>query len=262
MTLNDFINTYNGKGIDTDGAYGYQCMDLMHAYVRDVLGMGTALFAAPTAYEAYLSAKDSRFDKIGNTPAGVPQPGDIIFWDRTVGSAGHVAIFIDGNTQQFRSFDQNWPTGSVSHVQTHNYNGVAGWLHPKTAAPQPQGEETMNQQQVNDLYLALLGRPANDPGAANWIGQPWSKAFYEIKNSAEGQAHAAAVAQTATDRDNWKATAEKLQAIATDQSNQIKALQTQVTDLQSQIAAQGGDTVQLNALGSALKWFIQRLGLK
>ena len=131
MNLTDFISKYNAQPVDFDGAYGPQCMDLMHRYIVDVLGYEGSLFAAPTAYQAYQNANDPRFDKISNTPTGVPQKGDIIFWNTSVGSAGHVAIFISGDVNGFTSFDQNWPVGSPCHQQAHNYNGVAGWLHPK-----------------------------------------------------------------------------------------------------------------------------------
>lgn len=130
MTLNDFVKKYDGKEVDTDGYYGGQCMDLMHRYIVDVLGYDLSLFAAPTAYQAYKTADDDRFDKIANSATNVPEPGDIVFWNTGVGSAGHVAIFISGDEDNFKSFDQNWPTGSFCHVQDHNYKSVAGWLHP------------------------------------------------------------------------------------------------------------------------------------
>lgn len=132
MSFDEFISKFNGQGVDTDNAYGFQCMDLMHRYVVDVLGLDLGLFAAPTAYQAYQGASDARFDKIDNTPTGVPQKGDIMFWNTSVGSAGHVAVFISGDTNSFKSFDQNWPTGSKCHVQDHDYKGVAGWLHCKS----------------------------------------------------------------------------------------------------------------------------------
>lgn len=131
MTLQDFIKKYDGKEVDTDGAYGGQCMDLMHKYIVDVLGYDLSLFAASTAYQAYKNADDDRFDKIANSATNVPQPGDIVFWNTGVGSAGHVAVFISGDENSFKSFDQNWPVNSFCHVQDHNYKSVAGWLHPK-----------------------------------------------------------------------------------------------------------------------------------
>ena len=134
----NFINEYNGVGVDVDGYYGPQCMDLMHLYIADCLGLPTMLFSADTAYNAFVNANDPRFDKIINNyndPNQIPSKGDIMFWKPNIkgitGSAGHVAIFKDGKLgeNKFTSLDQNFPTGSVTHLQSHTYDGVAGWLH-------------------------------------------------------------------------------------------------------------------------------------
>lgn len=131
MTLQEFKNKYNGKAIDYDGAYGNQCVDLMNQYCVEVLGIQNPIqvLGGSTAYEIYQNYNGSQFIKTLNTPTGVPQAGDIVFWDTTIGSAGHVAIFVSGDQNNFTSFDQNWPVGSLCHEQVHNYNGVVGWLH-------------------------------------------------------------------------------------------------------------------------------------
>jgi cell wall-associated NlpC family hydrolase len=109
----------------------------MRQYLNDVFGYSTTtLPSKETAYSIFINANDSRFTKILNTPTGIPQKGDIIFWNTTIGSAGHVAIFISGDAKSFISLDQNWSSpsatkGSVAAKITHNYTGVAGWLHPK-----------------------------------------------------------------------------------------------------------------------------------
>lgn len=137
MTLTDFIAKWNGKGIDFDKAYGDQCMDLMHQYVVEVLGLSDGrILAAPAAKDVYLNFStifgNQYFDRIANTPTGVPQKGDIILWGTGLGPYGHVAIFRDGDINKFFSFDQNFPTGSKCHIQQHDYKGVLGWLRPKT----------------------------------------------------------------------------------------------------------------------------------
>ncbi len=111
-------------------------MDLMHAYCRDVLGIADlSVLAQPTAAQVYSNFANVKghelFTKIDNTPTGVPQKGDIIFWNTGIGSAGHVAVFRDGDVNTFNSFDQNFPVGSLPHIQNHNYNSVAGWLRFK-----------------------------------------------------------------------------------------------------------------------------------
>src|ERR1035437_1324618 len=99
MTLSDFIAKYNGKAIDFDKAYGNQCVDLQNQYLVDVCQIASPIqtFPGATAYQIYQNANDSRFTKIANSPTGVPQAGDIMFWNTTVGSAGHVAVFIKGD---------------------------------------------------------------------------------------------------------------------------------------------------------------------
>lgn len=133
MTFDEFVTKWNGKGIDFDGAYGDQCMDLMHQYVVEVLGLSDGrILAAPAAKYVYLNFStiygNQYFERIANTPTGVPQKGDIVLWD---GYYGHVAIFKEGNVNNFRSFDQNYPVGSKCHIQYHNYTNVLGWLRFK-----------------------------------------------------------------------------------------------------------------------------------
>jgi len=178
MTLSQFISKYNNQGVDVDGAYGYQCMDLMHRYIIDCLGLGVGVLAAPTAYQAYL-AGDAHFDKIPNSPTGVPQPGDIVFWNTTVGSAGHVAIFISGDASQFTSFDQNWPVNSYAHSQHHTYNGVAGWLRMKGATNNQGGNMDPNSARIQDLQKIGRTFEGIDPDSgfdySGWVGQPLQK---------------------------------------------------------------------------------------
>lgn len=188
LSLNDFINKYNGHGLDFDGVYGYQCLDLMHGYITEVLGLSGSVLAAPTAYQAYVNG-DPNFTKIGNTLEAIPQAGDIMFWTPNVdgvGSAGHVAVFISGNNTSFLSFDQNWPEGSVCHEQPHNYNAVAGWLRYNGSAPAPQGDDDMiTDQGQADLLFATTLHKVDQAGAAGFIGQKWVDALTTIEQSAD-----------------------------------------------------------------------------
>ncbi len=144
MTLSEFVTKYNGQGIDFDGAFGNQCVDLMNKYLVDVLGIANPMSVLPgsSAFEIWQNANSSLFTKVPNTPTGIPNAGDIVFWqqDATVGtsSAGHVDIFLNGDANNFQGFDQNWPaqedangngTG-VAHEQAHTFEGVVGWLSP------------------------------------------------------------------------------------------------------------------------------------
>lgn len=144
MTIQQFFDKYNGKGIDFDGYYGFQCMDLAHQYAVEVVGKDFA--PAPAAKDVW-KQNISGYDKIPNTPNGVPQKGDIVIWGVGIGPYGHIAVFDHGDQNSFVSFDQNWPLGSLCHFQNHNYNGVLGWFHPKSITTQP----VINDQTIIDL---------------------------------------------------------------------------------------------------------------
>lgn len=152
ITFSQFTTKWNGYGIDFDGAYGDQCMDLMHQYIVEVLGLtdGRILSApvARTVFEDFPNRIGSQyFDRIYNSATGVPADGDIIFWKEPYGYyynsitktyqyAGHVGISKGSNVNNVVAFEQNNPTGTKCHIQTHTdlYKGVMGWLHPKSSS--------------------------------------------------------------------------------------------------------------------------------
>jgi len=128
MTFQQFFDQYNGQGVDFDGFYGDQCVDLVQYYNRDVVGGPVLTGNAADIWTTYPPAYYSR---VANTPTGVPQLGDIVIWDGSLnGGPGHIAVFEQGDANGFTSFDQNWPVGSLCHFQSHDYTKVLGWLHP------------------------------------------------------------------------------------------------------------------------------------
>lgn len=131
MTFDQFIAKYNGSKIDFDGALGAQCVDLYRFYLKEVLGVPQTP-GVIGAYQIFDTAGDG-FDKIPNSPTAIPQKGDVVIWDQNYGPNGHVAIFIDGDVNRFRSFDQNNPVGSACAVKDHNYSHVTGWLRAKVS---------------------------------------------------------------------------------------------------------------------------------
>jgi hypothetical protein len=141
LTFDQFITKWAGRGIDTDGAYGFQCLDLMHQYILECLGLPYSVLSAPAAKYVWYNFSNlngsSNFTKITNTPNGIPLKGDIMLWD---GLYGHVAVLRDADLYHFNSFDQNYPVGSLSHIQYHDYTNVLGWLHPKGIGSAPYSE--------------------------------------------------------------------------------------------------------------------------
>ena len=131
MRFDEFIAKWNGKLLDWDGYYGGQCVDLYRQYCQEVLQIPQSppVVGAKDIWGSYLK---KHFDRINNDPMAVPVKGDIVIWDKYAGGGyGHVGVFVSGSVNSFESFDENWPVGSVCHIQKHNYTNVLGWLHPK-----------------------------------------------------------------------------------------------------------------------------------
>jgi hypothetical protein len=142
MNLQGFVKTYLGKTVDVDGNFGGQCVDLFRQYCIDIIGIPysrqnprpAAQAGARLFYEQYENDPDlvAHFEKAPNTPAGIPLPGDVVFWNRNVGAGyGHAAIFLDGDVKTFYSLDQNWPTLDKVTITRHGYSNVSGWLWPR-----------------------------------------------------------------------------------------------------------------------------------
>lgn len=129
MTLKEFIEKYNNKGIDFDSAFKTQCVDLYRQYIKEVLmfPQSSPVANAKDIWNTYLP---DYFKRVENTPHGIPEVGDIIIWNTKIGKSGHVAIFLEGDAKKFISFDQNFPVGTLCHKQSHTYKGVLGWLKP------------------------------------------------------------------------------------------------------------------------------------
>lgn len=171
MTVQDFFDRYNNKGIDYDNYYGFQCMDLANEYNRDVVG--GPFLVGPNAKDVWDSYPQDKYERIENTPEGVPTKGDIVIWGVGVGPYGHIAVFDHGDVNTFVSFDQNWPINSLCHYQVHNYNGVLGWLRPKMTpnpapvpvpAPTPPTPNTVAMESViRAIYQSLTNtQPSPD----------------------------------------------------------------------------------------------------
>jgi len=144
MTYNQFVTKWNGRYCEfNNDQYKFQCLDLVWQYMQEVLNID------PTPYRGWGTAKnvfyssskikdfDKNFVKVYNTPTNVPQKGDILFFKTSVwfpylyGSAGHTAIFSEGNVKGLVSFDQNYPTKSFCRYVNHTYKDCLGWFHKK-----------------------------------------------------------------------------------------------------------------------------------
>ena len=68
-----------------------------------------------------------------NGPTNYPEPGAVLVWGPSWGGGdGHTAVVVSANRNFVAVFEQNDPVGFAPTVATHTYDGVAGWLAPKS----------------------------------------------------------------------------------------------------------------------------------
>lgn len=176
MTFDDLIAQFSGKGVDWDNFYGFQCFDLAHKYAVDVVGKDIP--AAPAAKDLWGKTIDG-YEKISNSPTNAPQKGDIVIWGIGLGPYGHVAIFVSGNANSFTSFDQNFPTGSLCHLQNHNYTGVLGWFRPKAIADSHANDLT---KMLNWDFVCENGEKYFDPDIDKLDSEGGKKVIATLEN--------------------------------------------------------------------------------
>lgn len=129
MTLDEFVNKWNGKPCDFDGSYGNQCVDLYRMYVKEVLNKPQT---PPVAGAKDIWNSCPGFTKIPNAPDNFPLPGDVMIWGSKYGPYGHVAIVTKADINTFTCFSQNDPVGTLPVVKTYKaWSSLLGWLRPE-----------------------------------------------------------------------------------------------------------------------------------
>lgn len=244
MTLQEFVNKYNGVHIDEDGYYGAQCWDLSARYAREVAGCPS--FPTVTGGAAGLFTNTAAvilqyFDRVANNPNDanqIPPDGAVIVWGTAWSPPyGHTAVKISGGVgQNMTVIEQNGNNpGGAAYIKTRNYSGVSGWLVPKN-----KGVNTMIIQNSDDwyarldkLHLQVLGRRWNNrPDLQWWAGKDLLTFVEQISDSKE--------AETAL---NWQTVGEV--AVRDKWDQQIYGLQDQVKALTAQLATNNSDTLTL-----------------
>ena len=138
MTFDEFVNTYKGSHIDYDGVAGYQCVDLIKYYLRDVFDIYAGAWGNAKDYWNITNRANvsEYFYNVPNTPDLVVERGDIVVWGAMPGNPyGHVAIGLGlGDVNGFQSLDQNWGNSFQEQAVRqigHNFNYVIGVLRVK-----------------------------------------------------------------------------------------------------------------------------------
>lgn len=157
----EFISDVKAKGgVDVDGAYGKQCMDLYNYYSSYMFGAGDV--GAPYAKNVVDNQNVYKYyDRINNYAEFIPQKGDVAVW--TGGQYGHVAICLgQGDVNGFKTLDQNWLPQQLSEVW-HDYVYMAPlvFLRPKD---QSGMNDPVPQKSIDELAQEVIaGKWGNEP---------------------------------------------------------------------------------------------------
>ena len=100
------LRWYQGRYIDFDGWYGYQCADLAVDYIYWLL----EIRMWGNAKDAIINDFKNMATVYENTPSFVPQIGDVaVFTKGIYKQYGHIGlVFNGGNTNQFLILEQNY----------------------------------------------------------------------------------------------------------------------------------------------------------
>lgn len=132
--VQDFINTWNGKKLDTDGypSYNkYQCVDVIRKYLPDVVKCplvgGNAIDY--WYYYPYNKTLQKYFVRIPNSWTFIPKLGDICIFGPVNGNPyGHIGLGTNaGNLLYATVFEQNDPVGSGCHYKAYNISVAYYW---------------------------------------------------------------------------------------------------------------------------------------
>ena len=262
--VDNFYARTHDQRINSCGGILGQCVAGVQSYTNVDLGIsGCPAFPVQGAKQMFGSRTDA-FDWVANTPEGVPPRGAIMVWNGNMGGGwGHTGVVVNANVNTFDCYQQNDPMGSGMHVKTYNYNNVIGWGIPKggqlNPQPQPSQGDIMDTNAGKELYRTGLHREAeNDGAAAQWNGLRAADALSRLRGSQEWMTTDNTLKNAGMLNQQIADLNAKVNAMTTQNSD----LQKQVQDLKAQLAAQGQDTTNLNALGKLLQWFLVRMGLK
>lgn len=261
VTLQQFMNAWQGKKVPSRGGITGQCVSLVQHWAEDQGIGGTPVFPVPSAY-LMAGKRPDAFTWVANTPAGVPSPGDIVVFSNKVGGGhGHTGIVVSANTKTLDVFQQNDPMGSGASTKRYTYANVLGWLKFKQAAPVAQGV-IMDTNAGRELYrTGLFREPENDSAgsAAQWNGRTPADALKVLRDSPEWQANAKRIKEYDVLVEQLKNSKTKAEYEAV--ASQAKVSSEKVAELEKQVAEEQAkrteDTIMVDEAAKSVN-FIKR----
>lgn len=159
-----------GKGLDYDGEYGKQCVDLIKYYYNY---FGVAGYATGNANAYITNALPPGWTRV----YGNYQPGDIAVWkvNHSCGtcntnSFGHVGIITSADSVGFNAVNQNFNSQAYCTQNWFNISALACAIRPSFSTPAPAKPNVSfadyNQNGVWDTNAEVYIKIMN-PGRAN-----------------------------------------------------------------------------------------------
>ena len=148
-----------GVGVDKDGVYGTQCVDLPAYIVKRFFGKD--LWG--NAIDLLNSAKGLGFQVIYDAPGVNPKAGDIFVMSVSGHGYGHTGLVIeDSDGYTIKTIEQNvdgnanaLSVGGPARYVTRNFNGIIGWFRPPYASTTQQS--TNNSTDATSVLANLKG---------------------------------------------------------------------------------------------------------
>src|ERR1044072_6342546 len=109
--IESWIDGAVGRGMNPDGAYGYQCKDVADDYVIALFGDWVNTLRPGDAKDVFDNSSPDFFEKIRNDPNDpnqTPVRGDLMCWNANMGGgAGHIAFVEGAGPNGFDVIEQN-----------------------------------------------------------------------------------------------------------------------------------------------------------
>nr|DAW32258.1 MAG TPA: Endolysin [Caudoviricetes sp.] len=138
--IDEWFKNAIGRGMNPDGAYGYQCKDVADDYCIHLFGNWQNTIRPADAKNAFNNANDEFFIKIANDLNNsnlIPQRGDIVVWGASQANPyGHIAVVESADTTGVNVIEQDGFTNTTPAYQAKRgyvYAGMPciGWLRPR-----------------------------------------------------------------------------------------------------------------------------------
>jgi len=178
--FDNFFSEFNLQSVEVvDPTNFAQCFDLVVAwcwYIDLPLSIFSGLLNAFQIWTPSTAVAKANFNFIPNGPTNIPSKGSIVVWSKAYnGTAGHTGVATGkGDANTFECFEQNDPTGTVSHLKTYNYNAVLGWLEFKvTNSPPPMDNEAKMRLRakysVDSILVELRDKKLKDKAGQIYV---------------------------------------------------------------------------------------------